>query len=263
MLDSSLSPIGRISIACLVLVGCVLELSAQPPTVTIALSAERKVIIAGEPLVLSITLTNSSAKEVAWQTDTRAIRRTTVGPNDLKIVSLSAPKSGDAAVFYRKVGPAERDTIVLVAKETAQIGQPGEYRITVEYAPLSVSAGLDFTVQPYDSSSLRTRALEVLEPAGNWRSSESAKNLDILEALDPAVAKPFLCDVMRRNSESYSVAIRLEEIGDAESVSCLIDVLGGSRGLQREVIISSLKRLIVKTPDETLRDRMKRSLESN
>jgi hypothetical protein len=81
-----------------------------------------------------------------------------------------------------------------------------------------------------------------------------------LAALDPTVSKPLLLDILRQDRLVIRTPLKIEEIGDCDSVGCLIEVLPMTWGNQRAVVIGALGRLQLRTTDVNLLKRIQQAL---
>jgi hypothetical protein len=224
--------------------------------------ADRPTVVAGDPLMVTVTITNHSSTKLLVRTDGDGILRSIVGPEGARAEYDNANPPGDSTVFLNEVAPGTAQTVRFTATETIRLSRPGEYRMTLEYPPLGISGELLFTVKPYDRAALRVRAEELhdrlLGPDDEWELDEVA-----LTAMDPSITKPLICDLLLQNHMSLLLPRRLEEIGDAQSVNCLIAALPRSVGMQREAMTWGLKRLLSKVKDTDLRERIREALPEN
>ena len=78
---------------------------------TLTVAGDRETITAGEPLIIMVTLMNSSSSELFWRTDQGVLLRTTTGPNNLKIPAAIARPTGVSVVFSRSVRPKMSRTV--------------------------------------------------------------------------------------------------------------------------------------------------------
>jgi hypothetical protein len=235
--------------------------SAQPPSITLVATAETREILQGEPLIISVTLKNFTMVDVFIRWDAIAFDRVTTGPIDFPIISTPPQTNPDSGFGVAAISPRTEKSIRFVARETALIQNAGEYQMKVRYAPLQLATDLKFTVKPHDSSALRARAYELLGDAADPRAQNHSLALEVLEAINPTIAKPLLCDLLGRNPLAHSVPLRLEELGDTESIDCLVDALPAAQGLQKQVIAGALERLSRNTQDGELRQKLLRALE--
>ena len=185
-----------------------------------------------------------------------------LGPRVRGQSTITRTQAGTGAFSTIEVAPGAAQTVRFTATETIRLSKPGEYRMTLEYPPLGIFGELLFTVKPYDRAALRVRAEELrdrlLGRDDEWELDEVA-----LAAMDPSITTPLICDLLLQNRVSLLLPRRLEEIGDAQSVNCLIAALPGSAGMQRESITWGLKRLLSRVKDNDLRMRIRGALPEN
>jgi hypothetical protein len=234
--------------------------AAPAPSVSIVVSAPRPSILAGEPLFLTLTLKNMSTEKLLLRSDPDSFARVSVAPNGERTVWTAPPPEGDTGTFFKEVAPGEQETIKMVATETSRLTLPGQYRMTVEYVPLRASGVVDFNVQSFDEGALRARADAIHEAAVTLHDAEGGLNETALSTIEPEVARPFLCDVLKRKPDAVTTARKLEELADSDSIGCLIQVLPNSQGLQREVIIGALRTTMGRVQDDDLREKIGRAL---
>jgi hypothetical protein len=164
--------------------------------------------------------------------------------------------------FFQLIAVGSKDTFRFVIAETAELRRPGQYRLILEYSDLHASGELQFTVNLYDQAALRARAGELYRSVvANPYDTESGLSELAVAGIDPVVSKPFLCDILKLSRTVQPTVLRLEQIGDGESISCLIDAFPASRGLHRAVIEGALTRLIGRPPDSALKERMRQALQ--
>jgi hypothetical protein len=241
----------------------VFSLALQAPKATITCRAERSAILAGEPLVLVVTIRNLTDRELQVPTDSDSLQRVTVGPAGIRLYPTPAPFEPDKVPFFVLPSPGEERTYKVLAGETAQLRVPGEYRMTVGYPELGASTELRFTVSPYDLSALRRRAEEIYGVVFEMGDAESAllakKALTVME---PQVAEPLLCSLLKRdpNELDRSVAYKLEEIASPAVVDCLAEIMPRGRDITRESAAWVLGRIAQRTPDTKLREKIRQVL---
>lgn len=206
--------------------------NAQDNAITLSASADGSTIIVGEPLFVTVKLLNSSASPKVWRIDGDGLRRSIIAPDGTRTERNPPEMTGDGGFFSREVKPGLEDAIRFVAVETAQLTQPGTYKMAVEYPPLHASGELWFTVKPYDLSALRVRAQQMRDLA-RLPNEEGGLNQVALTTVDPGVSKRLLCDILKQDRMAILAPRRMEEIGDADSVGCLIEALPTARGNQR------------------------------
>jgi hypothetical protein len=150
-----------------------------------------------------------------------------------------------------------------VVTEAANLRRPGQYRLIFTYPDLQASGEFRFTVATYDLAALRARASELYRSVVLANPNDPKGNLYevAVTGMDPSVSKPFLCAILKLNRPAQPTVLRLEEIGDNDSVGCLIDAFPASQGLHRQVIEGALRRLIKRAPDGALKTRMSGALE--
>jgi hypothetical protein len=233
--------------------------NAQDNAIKLSASADGPTIIAGEPLFVTVKLLNSSTAPKLWRIDGDGLRRTIIAPDGTRTERDPPEMTGDGGFFSREVKPGSEDAIRFVAAETVQLTQSGAYKMTVEYPPLHASGELWFTVKPYDLSALRVRA-EQMRDLARSSNEEGGLNQVALTALDPGVSKLLLCDILKQDRMAILAPRRMEEIGDADSVGCLIEVLPVTRGNQRAVVIGALRRLELGTTDGDLVKKIQKAL---
>ena len=224
--------------------------------------ADRPTVLAGEPLMVTVTITNHSSTKLLVRTDGDGILRTIAGPQGARAEYANQNPGGDRGFFYNEVAPGAAQTVRFTATETIRLSKPGEYRMTLEYPPLGIFGELLFTVKPYDRAALLVRAEEMRDRLLS-HDDEGGFNEVALTAMDPSITTPLLCDLLLQNHVSLLLPRRLEEIGDAQSVNCLIAALPGSAGMQRESITWGLKRLLSKVKDTDLREKIRGALPEN
>jgi hypothetical protein len=230
---------------------------------TLSMRADRPEILMGEPLMVALTVVNNSKAEVVMRSDVDAPTRVLIAPDGARAERTPPVPAGDMGYFFQSIAVGSKDTFRFVIAETAELGRPGQYRLILEYSDLHASGELQFTVKLYDQVALRARASEL------YRSVAVADPYDVkgglyeiaLAGIDPAVARPFLCDILKLNRDAQPTVLRIEQIADEESVGCLIDALPASRGLHREVIVGALTRLIRRAPDSALKERTRQALQ--
>ncbi len=241
---------------------CSSILCAQTPDVLVTAIADRPTVMAGDPLMVTVTITNHSSIKLLVRTDGDGLLRTIAGPEGARAEYDNENPGGDSGFFYNEVAPGAAQTVRFTATETIRLSKPGNYRMVLEYPPLGIFGELLFTVKPYDRAALRVRAEELrdrlLGRDDEWELDEVA-----LTAMDPSITTPLICDLLLHNRVSLLLPRRLEEIGDAQSVNCLIAALPGSAGMQRESITWGLKRLSSKVKDTDLRERIRGVLAEN
>lgn len=231
-------------------------LRAQVPGVTLSASSEHATIIAGEPLFLTVTLANHSAENVSLRTDAGGFVRSLIAPDGKRIeLPPPMPTNPDTAYFLKNVAPDTKEAVHLVATEIAHLRQPGEYKMRIAYPPLQEHAELNFILQPYDAPALHARAQEIYVAAAKPDTDTDSLNQIALTAVDPAIAQPLMCELIKRSPEILIVR-RLQQLGDARSIECLIDAFPNSHGIQREVLTDALTQLARRSPDQALRDKV-------
>jgi hypothetical protein len=231
--------------------------------ITLSMRSDRAEILMGEPLVLALTVMNNSQSEVVVRSDADAPTRVLIAPDGARTERTPPAPVGDMGYFLHSIAVGSKDTFHFVVAETAELKRPGPYRLILEYSDLQASGELQFVILPYDQAALRARAGEL------YRSVVVADPYDAksglyelaLAGIDPVVAKPFLCDVLKLNRPAQPTVLRLEKIADDDSISCLIDAVPASRGLDREVLVGALTRLIRRASDGAMKERMRHALQ--
>jgi hypothetical protein len=241
----------------------VFSLALQAPKATITCHAERSTILAGEPLVLVVTVRNLTDKDLQVPTDSDSLQRVTVGPAGIRLYPAPAPFEPDKVTFFVLPSPGEERTFKVLAGETAQLRVPSEYRMTVGYPEFGASTELRFTVSPYDFSALRRRAEEiygvVLEMSDAGSSLLAKRALTVIE---PQVAEPLLCSLLKRNPGELenSLAYRLEELASPAVVDCLTEILPHGRDITQEMVARVLRNIAQRTSDTKLREKIRQVL---
>jgi hypothetical protein len=237
---------------------------AQPANgITLSLRTDRPDILMGEPLFVVLTALNNSKAQVHMRSDADAATRVLIAPDGARSERIPPIPVGDTAYFFQSIAAGSEETLRFVVTETADLRRPGRYRLIFEYPDLHASGEIEFTVRLYDQAALRARAGEL------YRSVVAADPYDAkgglyelaLAGIEAAVAKPFLCDILKLNRAAQPTVLRLEEIGDDESISCLIEALPASQGLHRDVIVGALTRLIKRAPDGAMKERIQQALQ--
>jgi hypothetical protein len=243
------------------LVVFVLALELQGAGAALSVRAEKTTILVGEPLLVTVTVANSSDVELLLPDDAEAYRRVTAGPG-IAIQSPSRPTPPDDGYFAMRAVPGQEASVRIVADETAQLRRPGEYKMTVLFQPLGLSGDLTFTVIPRDTSALGRRADELYDSAVGMDVGEARLARTALAAMDPDVSAPRLCAVLKMNPDALDTQLsrRLEEMPNPGVVNCLIDDLPRTRGVARATRTSALKRISEKTPEGPLREKIRQAL---
>jgi hypothetical protein len=239
----------------------VLAVELQGTGATVSVRAARPAILAGEPLLLTVTVRNFSDAEVLLPDDAHMFPRTTTGPG-LAVQSPPRPALPDYGYGVMRAAAGEEKSVRIVAEETAQLRRPGEYRMTVLFPPLGLSSDLSFTVLPGGPTALGRRADELYSMAIGGDVGEALLARTALAAMDPDVSAPRLCAVLKMNPDALDTKLssKLEQIASPSIVGCLIDILPGSRGVARSMVASALKRIAGKTTEVTLREKIQRAL---
>jgi hypothetical protein len=212
--------------------------------------------------MVTVTITNHSSSKLLVRTDGDGLLRTIAGPEGAHAEYDNANPPGDSAVFLNEVLPGAAHTVRFTATETIRVSKPGDYRMTLEYPPLGITGELLFTVKPYDRAALRVRAEELRDRILSG-TDEGGLNEVALAAMDASITTPLICDLLLRDRISLLLLRRLEEIGDAQSVNCLIAALPRSVGMQREFIGYALRRLSSQVKDTYLLERIRGVLPEN
>jgi hypothetical protein len=241
----------------------VLSLALQAPQATVTCRAERSTILAGEPLVLVVTVRNLTDRELQVPTDSGSLQRVSVGPVGVRLYPTPAPFEPDKVTFFVLPSPGEERTFKVLAGETAQLRVPGEYRMTVGYPEFGASTELRFTVLQHDLNALRKRAEEiygVVFETGDAGSSLRAKQA--LTVMEPQVAEPLLCSLLKRNPSELDnpVAYRLQELASPAVVDCLSEILPRSRDVTHEMAARVLRVIAQRTPDTKLGEKIRQAL---
>jgi hypothetical protein len=225
--------------------------------VTLTLRTDRPELVMGEPLLVELTALNSSSQEVLIRTDGKASSRILIAADGTQTALVFPPVLTE---FYSNdlILVGSKKTLRFLVPEIAEVKRAGEYRLIVEYEDLHASGELQFAIKPYDKESLRARAAELYRAATT--GAEFGFGPNALVTVDPAIAEPFLCDLMKLNRWGTSPILRLEEIGDEESVRCLIDSYPATKADDREILTGTLIRLLRRLPDGATKDNVKKAL---
>ena len=244
--------------------------SAGAQGITLTLRTERPELVMGEPLLVEVTALNNSGRDVLIRNDWESPNRFLIAPDGTRTPLVPPAHVGDWGYFLRKIAVGTKESLYFVVPEIANVKRPGQYRLVMEYEDLNASGEVAFVVKPYDQGALRARASQLYQSAtatqlSVYRPGASARHADYdlgdsaLAAVDPTVAKPFLCNLMKLNSPTAAIP-RLEQIGDEESVQCLIDAFPAAKGDLRDLLDGTLVRLLRTLPDGETKDNVKRAL---
>lgn len=224
--------------------------------VTLTLRTDRPELVMGEPLLVELTALNGSDEEVMIRTDGKASSRVLVAPDGTR-TALVPPPVYDEFYTNDTILVGSKKTLRLLVAEVADVKRAGHYRLIVEYEDLNASAELAFVVRPYDVEALRARASELYHSATT--GGEYGFGYLALAAIEPTIAEPLLCDLMKLNRPPVPV-YRLEQIGDDASVRCLVGAFPTAKGDLRESLKGALIRLLRTLPDGPSKESIRTSL---
>jgi hypothetical protein len=236
-------------------------ISSAATGLSVSAAADRPAIIAGEPLFITLTITNSSGSQVYIRTDSYAFDRVITGPNGVPSRLAMETPPPDYGYFPQALAPGTEKTIRFVATEIAKLRRPGGYQMSITYAPLHISAALRFVIEPYDEAALRARA-EELSTGANASDEQGKLNENALIAMDRDISRPLLCTLLKSGREGVLSAQKLAQFGDTDSASCLIDVLPLSHGMQREAVVGALEQIARRIADKNLQERIDHAIRS-
>jgi hypothetical protein len=223
----------------------------------------------GEPLLAEVTALNTSDKEVLIRTDADGPKRFLIAADGTRTPLVPPTHVGDWAYFSEKIAVGAKTTLHFVVPEIADVKRAGKYRLVMEYEELNASGELSFVVKPYDREALRARASQLYQSAASASRSYQPPEVRkpdyglgdaALATIDPAIAKSFLCDLMKLNRPT-AAAERLEHIGDEESIRCLAGALSAAQGDWRDALTGSLSRLLRALPDGPSKESIEKALE--
>ncbi|HEY1221366.1 MAG: hypothetical protein ABSE42_11080 [Bryobacteraceae bacterium] len=234
-------------------------LVAQDPPIRVDFALRSSTVESGVPVIVTVTVRNDTDMESArflpfgrYEVDWLVRSR------DGAEVAQWKP-TGDTGSLGRNLPPHSVEKFSIVASGTSAIQSPGEYEIFPRYRTLDVSERLPFTVVPSSAESLGLRAQE-FHDAAVVKGEDGLTAAEALASMAYAVPASQLCDVMERNpSAPYFIAPRLEAMGGADAVHCLIRVLSGAP-VQGIYIQWALQRLGKSEKDQALRSEIQKAL---
>ncbi|MGB7759746.1 MAG: hypothetical protein WBL61_07955 [Bryobacteraceae bacterium] len=244
------------------------DIDAEIKGTQVSVALERPSIVAGEPLVLSVTIANETDAERMVCTDRSCLAWTIRSPSGIAVSAWTTAPHGDMAGPAALLAPHASTSFSVVAPDTAGIAAPGSYQVEAQYMDVGWAGHLgaaaeprSFTVLPRNEAALAKRVRELSE-AAMFPAAPSADVLafQALAVIRHPVPESVLCDAINRNvlAAQYLVP-RLEASGDAEAVGCLVDQLGKG-GLNATVIIAALGRMTRTQADPTLRQRIEEGI---
>jgi hypothetical protein len=245
----------------LVVVFAACSLAFAASNAVLSARPDKPAILAGEPLMVILTVKNLSGSDIGLTGDPYDFPRVVTGAG-VELRSEPFPLLEQGRVVAAVAKPGEVASVTIVAMETAQLRRPGEYRMTVTVPRLDLSSDLSFTVLPANPAALARRADEFYDLTVGV-SLESQRAMRALEAMAPGVSVPRLCAVLRRYSGWLGglLSYRLVQIGSPEVVDCLIEILPGIRdAVSAASAVNSLERIAKKTTDPALREKIQRAL---
>jgi hypothetical protein len=234
-----------------------LMMGAPPaPLVSLECQPDRPTIVAGEPLVLAVTVRNLSKGELLIPTDSDSLERMTEGPMGLRLAMAPTRHEGETISGYVRPNPGESRTFLVLAAETAQLRVPGEYRMSVRYPEFGVFGEVRFNVLAYDRGALQKRAEEFYTDVIDRRSTgRSILSKRALAAIEPEIAQPLLCAILKRDPEELdrAVSYALEQSISPGVADCLIEILPRGSDIARRSAEQVLRRMAQRTQDPGLR----------
>jgi len=246
---------------CLVLVALAIGLTCSAVAadgIVLTLHTDRPELVMGEPLLVELTALNATDEEVLIRTDGEAPNRFLIAGDGTRTPLIPPEPVGSSLYFYDKIPVGSNKTLRFLVPEIAEVKRPGEYRLLVEYEDLHASGELKFAVKPYNQGALRARTAELYRAVVT--GAEYGFGPSAIMTIEPAIAKPFLCDLMKLTRSTAAPVYRLEQIGDEESIQCLIGAFPTAKGDLRDILTGALLRLLKDLPDGPSKENIKRAL---
>ena len=229
-----------------------------------ALHLEKTSIVSGEPVVITVVLSNPSGEAVLLPVGDSAevTEWSTVRPGGAIDPRRESADARMTLVFSCVVSPSAQAAFRAVAKETAGLKRPGQYRITLNYNPLEVIQSLEFFVLPGSASALRKVAEELRDrTVSNADPQDRSIALDVLGSMNYQAAEPFLCDAMHEDSANVAdLAARVGETGGARGADCLIEEPQNTTGAARDAVTTALRNIAKRAGDAQLPQRIREEL---
>jgi hypothetical protein len=242
------------------------DIEAEVRATQVSVSLEKTSIVAGEPLVLSVTIRNEGDTDKLRCMDKTCLTWTVRSAGGDAVSAWQPVLAGDIAVPAARLAPGAATSFSVVAPDIARIATPGAYEISVQYVDMAWDqAGADaearsFTVLPRDEAALARRVKELSDAAAFPASPTAELAVEALAAIRYPVPEATLCAAMARHQISAKYLVpRLEASGDADAVACLVAQLGKG-GLDVAIIGPALGRMAKKERDPVLRSDMENAM---
>ena len=116
--------------------------------IILTLQAARPELSMGEPLLLDLTVANSTNGEIKIRTDGDAPIRFILAPDGTRTELVPLAPAGAALYFYKKIPMGSLDTLRFIVPEIAHLKKSGRYRLILEYEDLHASGELQFVIKP-------------------------------------------------------------------------------------------------------------------
>ena len=225
------------------------------------IAAHTATVVAGEPLLLDVSITNAEDKDLYLNQDWNWIKRGTVHPDGSVTTWTPPTRPADYAYPGVRLTPGEKRRLEVVASETAALRAPGDYEMKIEIAQLHLSSSIRFAVLPYDPSAIQHYAEHLVASLGP-AVEEDITIIQALASLPNEIAVPSLCQALKKDSTLiFQAAPRLEDADDRNSAACFIELhrLYTLRE-EREAVESSLHHIGSRTRDPYIRAEIENAL---
>lgn len=264
MQRTNITAIARWAILWLLVCGCSASFAEPVEGVSTTAEPDRPRMYIGEPLIIHVTVTNSSDADFVRKSNAdNAATRILVAPDGRISVRREPPLHGDSAFWEDRVAPGTKRRFSFVAEESLRVTSAGDYRMALEYGGSNPSLEVRFSYKPADQSELRRRALDLYQDVSSNRNNSGQVSELALSLFEPSISSPLLCELIKANRASQISVLQLQRLNDEDATICLIEALPRSQGVLREFLVGSLSGLVQSERlSDAVRGRVARALEA-
>lgn len=228
----------------------------------VVVDCERPHIMRGEPLVVTIVVTNTSQFPIVVNPQfNESSKSIFTSAGQLLTVPVPNSHAGAEMTFTSEVLPGTSERFLIAVTETAFIKQTGKYRIDTRSIQPQLTGSLSFEIVESDKTSLAVRANEFLQRAEQVRGEEKAQWLAALAGVEGISIDNLLCRALNADQDwSQTLIEKLARTGTPQAVACLLQGLPNYPNDERLLAIGRLQRIASTTSNAVTRKQIQDAL---